>query len=302
MPRMRRSTPAVRILILTAQNPTPFAARAYQAGAQGFISKTQDMDAIVRCVESILGGFTVFPNGASANPATAVTFGETSRESPMVSDDEGLRKLSDRKWSSCAALARGMSNKIIGNALFISNSDRQQLQGAHHGQAACRIPVDLVDFARRCRPDAMTRTGARRGAAPRRTRSHGHGGGQRGAGRPRALPDAARPADRDQRGRHGQPAADGGDADRTGVQRTVHRTKERRAGPAARRSWRRASRWSPRRGRASLAVIDALLPRYVAIVTEFNDALIALQAAAPGAATPAGGPRSKPRHVAVQPH
>jgi hypothetical protein len=33
-------------------------------------------------------------------------------------------------------------------------------------------------------------------------------------------------------------------------------------------------------------VIDALLPRYVAIVTEFNDALIALQAAAPPACHP----------------
>jgi len=150
VPRMRALHPAVRILILTAQNPTPFAARAYQAGAQGFISKTQDMDAIVRCVESILGGFTVFPNGASANPATAVTFGETSRESPMVSDDEGLRKLSDKEVVILRMLARGMSNKIIGNALFISNKTVSSYKARIMAKLRAESLVDLVDFARRC--------------------------------------------------------------------------------------------------------------------------------------------------------
>jgi len=80
--------------------------------------------------------------------------------------------------------------------------------------------------------------------------------------------------------------------DWTGVQRTVHRTKGSAALArcptlvAAGKSLESAAR------QGKPAVIDALLPRYVAIVTEFNDALIALQAAAPGAATPAGGPEA----------
>ncbi|TSP09388.1 Hpt domain-containing protein [Cupriavidus campinensis] len=78
--------------------------------------------------------------------------------------------------------------------------------------------------------------------------------------------------------------------DWTGVQRAVHRTKGSAALArcptlvAAGKSLESAARQGKR------AVIDALLPRYVAIVTEFNDALIALQAAAPGAPAHAGSP------------
>ncbi|WP_454765751.1 response regulator [Cupriavidus campinensis] len=146
-PRMRAIHPAVRILILTAQDPTPFAARAYQAGAQGFISKTQDMDAIVRCVESVLGGFTVFPNGASGNPSA---IGDTARESRMVSDAEGLRKLSDKEVVILRMLARGMSNKTIGNALFISNKTVSSYKARIMAKLRAESLVDLVDFSRRC--------------------------------------------------------------------------------------------------------------------------------------------------------
>lgn len=71
-----------------------------------------------------------------------------------------------------------------------------------------------------------------------------------------------------------------------GVQRTVHRIKGSAALSrcptlvAAGKSLESAAR------QGKPAVIDALLPRYVAIVTEFNDALIALQAAAPAACHP----------------
>lgn len=149
IPRMRGLHPGVRILVLTAQDPTPFAARAYQAGAQGFISKTQDMDAILRCVESVLGGFTVFPNGASGNPAATLP-GEVSKPSRMVSDDEGLRKLSDKEVVILRMLARGMTNKTIGSALFISNKTVSSYKARIMAKLRADSLVDLVDFSRRC--------------------------------------------------------------------------------------------------------------------------------------------------------
>ncbi|AVA35450.1 two-component system, NarL family, response regulator EvgA [Cupriavidus metallidurans] len=142
VPRIRALHPAVRILVLSAQDPIPFAARAYHAGAQGFVSKTQNMDAILRCVESVLGGFTVFPNN---NPR------DNPRESRVVGDSEGLSKLTDKEVEILRMLTRGMSNKAIGKALFISNKTVSSYKTRVMKKLAADSLVDLIDFARRCR-------------------------------------------------------------------------------------------------------------------------------------------------------
>jgi len=142
VPRMRGLHPTIRILVLSAQNPVPFAARAFQAGAQGFVSKTQSMDAIVRCVESVLGGFTVFPSYSHR---------DSLRENRMVSDNEGLRKLTDREVEILRMLARGMSNKDIGKTLFISNKTVSSYKTRIMKKLDADSLVELIDFARRCR-------------------------------------------------------------------------------------------------------------------------------------------------------
>ncbi|SDD33806.1 two component transcriptional regulator, LuxR family [Cupriavidus sp. YR651] len=141
-PRMLAIHPGVRILVLTAQDATPFAARACQAGVHGFVSKTQDMNAIVRCVESVLGGFTVFPSVGNR---------DAPRDDRMVSDDDGLRKLSDKEVVILRMLARGMTNKAIGSALFISNKTVSSYKTRIMTKLHAESLVDLVDFARRCR-------------------------------------------------------------------------------------------------------------------------------------------------------
>ncbi|MBV8271447.1 MAG: response regulator transcription factor [Cupriavidus sp.] len=142
MPRMRGLHPSIRILVLSAQNPVPFAARAFQAGAQGFVSKTQSMDAIVRCVESVLGGYTVFP---SSNHR------DSPREHRMVGDNEGLRRLTDREVEILRMLTRGMSNKAIGKTLFISNKTVSSYKTRIMKKLDADSLVELIDFARRCR-------------------------------------------------------------------------------------------------------------------------------------------------------
>ncbi|MEN7528721.1 response regulator transcription factor [Cupriavidus sp. DL-D2] len=142
MPRMLAVHPQVRVLVLTAQDPIPFATRARHAGAQGFVSKTEDMEAIARCVETVRSGFTVFP---TSDPC------DISYEGRIVTDDEGLRKLSDKEMKILRMLSRGMSNKAIGNALFISNKTVSSYKSQIMDKLGAESLVDLVDFARRCR-------------------------------------------------------------------------------------------------------------------------------------------------------
>lgn len=60
-PRLRAIHPQIRILVVTALDPAVFVSRSWQAGAQGFVSKTQDLKEILRAVEAVLAGYTVFP-------------------------------------------------------------------------------------------------------------------------------------------------------------------------------------------------------------------------------------------------
>ncbi len=146
VPRMRAVHAAVRVLILTAQDAVPFAARAMQAGAHGFVSKTQDLDAIVRCVQSVLGGFTVFP---SCTPRDMPR--DPPRDGQSPSDTEGLGKLTDKEMEILRMLTRGMTNKAIGKALFISNKTVSSYKTRIMTKLGAESLVDLVDFARRCR-------------------------------------------------------------------------------------------------------------------------------------------------------
>lgn len=143
VPRMRAAHPEVRMLVVTAQDPVPFATRALQAGAHGFVSKTQPLEAIVRCAQSVLDGFTVFPNNSRPR--------EMPHGLPPVSDDEELSKLTGKEVEILRMLARGMTNKAIGKQLFISNKTVSSYKARIMHKLGAESLVDLVDFARRCR-------------------------------------------------------------------------------------------------------------------------------------------------------
>lgn len=142
-PRLRRAHPSVRILVVSGQDAFAFAERAAQAGAQGFVSKTQDVREIVRCVESVLAGYSVFP--AFPMPPRA------RRARPTADDEAMLSGLSDRELDVLRLLARGWSNKAIATALFISNKTVSSFKSRIMGKVRARTLVELVDFARRCR-------------------------------------------------------------------------------------------------------------------------------------------------------
>jgi len=142
VPRLKALQAGIRILVVSGQDQRAFATRAMQAGAQGFVSKTQDLKEIVRCVEAVMAGYMVFPalprdSGASARVPTP--------------DEERLRRLSDKEVIILQMLTKGLSNKAIGEALFISN----KTVSSHKARIMIKLQVgslvELVDFARRCK-------------------------------------------------------------------------------------------------------------------------------------------------------
>ncbi len=136
IPRLKAIQPTVRILVISGQDQNTFAPRARQAGANGYVSKTQELPEIVRCVESVLAGYSVMPevDGARAEG---------------LDDARRLGSLSDKELVIMQMLAKGMSNKQIGEVLFISNKTVSTHKTRIMEKLGARSLVDVIDFARR---------------------------------------------------------------------------------------------------------------------------------------------------------
>ncbi|UIF90354.1 response regulator transcription factor [Cupriavidus sp. UYPR2.512] len=137
IPRLKASHPAVRILVISGQDQNTFAPRVRQAGAHGFVSKTQELGEIVRCTESVLAGYTVMPEIDHGNNA-----GQADEAARLAS-------LSDKELVVMQMLAKGMSNKDIGETLFISNKTVSTHKTRVMEKLGARSIVDVIDFARR---------------------------------------------------------------------------------------------------------------------------------------------------------
>ncbi|WGS54607.1 response regulator transcription factor [Paraburkholderia sp. D15] len=143
IPRLKLAHPPIRLLVLSGHDPATFAPRAMRSGVHGFVGKSQDMREIMRGVEAVLAGYTVFPvtsSGAGiAVPADAG--GEQGR----------IGLLSDKELVILQMLAKGMSNKAIGDALFISNKTVSSHKTRVMHKLGVKSLVELIDLARRCR-------------------------------------------------------------------------------------------------------------------------------------------------------
>ncbi|WP_025138566.1 response regulator transcription factor [Achromobacter sp. DH1f] len=142
IPRIRAIDPRVGILVITGQDQSVFAPRVKEAGANGYVSKSQDLSEIVRCVEAVLAGYIVFP---SANVLPSAPRAESPNNYV-----ERLDRLSDKQVIIMQMLARGMSNKQIGEALFTSNKTVSTHKTRILAKLELRTLVELVDFARQC--------------------------------------------------------------------------------------------------------------------------------------------------------
>jgi DNA-binding NarL/FixJ family response regulator len=61
IPRLKLVHPPIRVLVLSGHDPATFAPRAMRSGVHGFVGKSQEMKEIMRGVEAVLAGYTVFP-------------------------------------------------------------------------------------------------------------------------------------------------------------------------------------------------------------------------------------------------
>ncbi|HEY2254708.1 MAG TPA: response regulator transcription factor [Variovorax sp.] len=137
--RLRKSQVETKLLVLSAQQESIFAARAARAGANGFMSKHASMQAVVLAAQTVLGGYNMFP---APTPSTR------SSHKPGAGADRLVQILSDRELTVLQYLARGMGNKEIAQALLISNKTISSYKTRVFEKLGISTVVELVDFAR----------------------------------------------------------------------------------------------------------------------------------------------------------
>src|SRR5690606_38000983 len=137
IPRMKQAKPDTRILVISAQNPSLYAPRVKAAGAQGYISKTLEVSEIVRAIETVLAGYSVYPDDCAAPQAVA----------DPAADVIGL--LSDREITVTKLLASGMTNKAIGETLYISNKTVSTYKTRLMAKLGVSTLVEPVDLPRK---------------------------------------------------------------------------------------------------------------------------------------------------------
>ncbi|MFL9982228.1 response regulator [Paraburkholderia sediminicola] len=139
IPRLKLAHPSIRVLVLSGQDPATFAPRVMRSGVHGFVGKSQEMKEILRGVEAVLAGYTVFPvtaNGVGMSPSANVT-GEEDR----------LALLSDKELVILQMLSKGMSNKAIGDALFISDKTVSTYKSRIQEKLGLSSLAALIEFA-----------------------------------------------------------------------------------------------------------------------------------------------------------
>jgi two-component system, NarL family, response regulator EvgA len=140
LPRLKLVCPAIRVLILSSHDAPTLVSRAMRAGARGFVSKSQDVKEIMRSVEAVLSGYSVFPVAGGMATRSAMNLG---------AEEDKLELLSDKELVILQMLSKGMSNKTIGETLFISNKTVSSHKTRVMNKIGVGTLVELVDFARR---------------------------------------------------------------------------------------------------------------------------------------------------------
>ncbi len=110
--RIREKKYATRVLILSMHEEAAVVKRAMEAGANGYLVKSAGRDELLLAIRNVHAGRQHFSSSLTES---------FMKQNALPGPGDGLlRGLSEREVEVLAALAEGLSNKQIGERLFIS--------------------------------------------------------------------------------------------------------------------------------------------------------------------------------------
>ncbi|RYQ12502.1 DNA-binding response regulator [Bifidobacterium pseudolongum subsp. globosum] len=139
---IRANTHAPHVLILTSLGPTDTVQRAVEAGAEGFISKTDAPEDIIRRIIGVCDGTPQF------NPASErQLINDLHAQQPNARRQQAramLDALPEREREAVILAAEGLTNQQIAQRMFIS----ERTAKAHLSAASNRLCMGRTQMAR----------------------------------------------------------------------------------------------------------------------------------------------------------
>ncbi len=124
-----------RVLVFTSQTKENYAARCLQAGASGFVSKSEPIEKLIKAIKAVADGYVFFPKDAM----------------PLLGKPEwtgGLEDLTDRELQILKLLAEGFSNGEIATRLSLSNKTVSGHKVNIQTKLGVASVIELADIAR----------------------------------------------------------------------------------------------------------------------------------------------------------
>jgi DNA-binding NarL/FixJ family response regulator len=130
-----------RVLILTTFDRDEYVFRALRAGASGFLLKDAPPDQLVAAIHTVAAGEALLA------PTITRRLIEDFVRRPLPSDSEALASLTDRESEVLELIARGLSNREIGERLFLAEATVKTHVGATLQKLGLRDRTQAVVFA-----------------------------------------------------------------------------------------------------------------------------------------------------------
>ena len=134
--RLQQQEPAPKIMVLTGQATDLYVRRCLDAGIGAFVTKGEDLEAVVFALKALIKGYSTFPQMA-VNSNT------------LESEPARLGSLSNREMEVLRRLSRGENNKNIGASMNLSAKTISTYRGRIMEKLKTESLVEMVDLAKR---------------------------------------------------------------------------------------------------------------------------------------------------------
>ncbi|MGE8065272.1 response regulator [Pseudomonas sp. NPDC089569] len=134
--RMRNIGLSTQTLVLTSQSSSIFGIRCINAGASGYLNKTENLDELLSAVRAVSLGYEYFPKGIHA--------GRTAESGRPAFDT-----LTDRELMVLQSIVKGERIKDIATTMLLSEKTVSTYKARIMQKLGVSNNVELVDCARR---------------------------------------------------------------------------------------------------------------------------------------------------------
>jgi DNA-binding NarL/FixJ family response regulator len=118
--RIKAENPDVRVLVLTAHDDDEYVFALLQAGANGYLLKTSEIDELVKAIRTVYAGQSALAPTVAGKVVAQFTGGKSLPDVLNQTQDQ-YSGLTERELDILRLVGQGLSNKQIGKELFISD-------------------------------------------------------------------------------------------------------------------------------------------------------------------------------------